>query len=297
MKFGPEGYTGIAILGTAGATMALAPFKDQKWAIWACSPGTYAICAQNRSDVFFEVHRWQPTSPGQFGAPGTKPWFSPEFHAFLQKHAGPVFMSQVEPSIPNSTRIPFEHLDEKYGPYFWQSSMSYMLAMAIEQLAPRAMAGERVWLGLWGVDMSATEEWAYQRPACQHFVGIAMALGIQVVLPEETDLMRPPTKYGVGELNPRHIRFMARLAEVKANINALTQQGQQLQMRLASLQGSQAEIEYILSCWTDDLSPDLGKAISYAGQFVKPLGEAAKSEKDTTGAAVMAMEKRADGAA
>lgn len=273
VKLGPEGFTGIAILGTASSTMAMAPFKDKNWAIWGCSPGTYPICAQNRSDVFFEVHRWLPTSPGQFGAPGTKPWFSPEFHQFLMSHEGPVFMAQKEPTIKASIRIPFEELRAKHGPYYWQSTMSYMLAMAIDELAPRAAAGEKVSIGLWGVDMSATEEWAYQRPACQHFIGMALSIGINVVLPEESDLMRPPTMYGIGELNPRHIRFSARLAEVNANIGQLTQQQAQLQNKLAQFHGAKAELEYIMSCWTDDLAPDIRHAVSFAGEFAKPTGQ------------------------
>ncbi len=273
IKLGPDGFTGIAILGTASSTMALAPFKDKNWAIWGCSPGTYPICAQNRSDVFFEVHRWLPTAPGQFGAPGTKPWFSPEFHEFLKTHKGPVFMSEPDPTIKTSIRIPFEELRRKHGPYFWQSTMSYMLAMAIDELAPRVAAGEKVSIGLWGVDMSATEEWAYQRPACQHFIGMALSMGINIVLPEESDLMRPPTMYGIGELNPRHIRFSARLAEVNANINTLTQQQAQLQNKLASFHGAKAELEYIMSCWTDDLEPNIQQAVSFSGEFKKPLGQ------------------------
>ena len=65
IPLGPAGYNKIAIIGTAGSSMTLAPFKDESWAIWACSPGAYPHCAQNRSDVWFEPHRWQPTPPGQ----------------------------------------------------------------------------------------------------------------------------------------------------------------------------------------------------------------------------------------
>lgn len=292
MRLGPDGFTGIAILGTASSSMELAPFRDQKWAIWACSPGAYPICARNRSDVFFEVHRWLPTPPGQFGSPGTKPWFSPEFDVFLRTHKGPVFMSEVEPTIPTSVRIPFEDLLAKYGPYFWQSSMSYMLALAIGELAPRAQAGEQVAIGLWGVDMSATEEWAYQRPACQHFIGLAQSLGINIVLPAESDLMRPPTMYGIGELNPRHIRLTARLAELKAQQQHLLQQQQAASQGLLTIQGALNEVTYYLSCWTDEVRPDARQAVSFSGQHGKaPVG------KDSTGAEVLTLGKQADGGA
>lgn len=291
MRFGPEGFSRIAILGTSGTSMSLAPFKDQAWAIWACSPGAYPICAQNRSDVWFEPHRWQPTPPGMFGAPGTKPWFSPEFHQFLRTHKGPVFMSQVEPSIPTSIRIPFEQLDAKYGAYHWTSTVAYMVALAIEQLGPRAIAGEKVALGLWGIDMAATEEWSYQRPALQHFLGLAMSIGIHVVLPQESDLMRPPTKYGIGEHNPRHIRMLARLREAEANLNAAKQQMAQCQINIATWSGVVQEQQYILGCWTDDVEPDLRQAMSFSSEFTKPVG-AANGPEATTGAEVVSLEAK-----
>ena len=267
LKLGPEGYTGIALLGTASSSMELAPFRDASWAIWACSPGAYPLCAQNRSDVWFEPHRWLPTSPGKFGAPGTKPWFSPEFHQFLTQHKGPVFMSMAHPSIPSSVAIPYEYLISKYGPYFWTSTLAYMLAMAIETLHPRVQNGEKVRLGLWGVDMCATEEYAYQRPGCQHFIGLAKAMGIDIVLPEESDLMRPTTMYGIGEHNPRHIRMAARIAEVDAVITQCTQSMQATQQRLLTMQGARAEIAYWMTSWSDDVAPYLDQAVSFAGSY------------------------------
>lgn len=292
LQLGPPGFKNIAILGTASSSMALAPFKDPAWAIWACSPGAFSICAQNRSDVWFEVHRWMPTSPGKFGAPGTKPWFSPEFHAFLKAHKGPVYMSAVDPSIPSSVRIPFEDLQAKHGPYFWQSTMSYMLALAIEELAPRASAGEQVAIGLFGVDMSATEEWAYQRPACQHFIGMAKSLGINIVLPQESDLMRPPTMYGKGELNPRHIRLTAMIAEANAARAQLVQQGQQIGQQLATVDGRLQVLNYMLATWSDDVEVDVAQAVSFAGQFSKGTGALTAANAEATGAEVVPLETK-----
>ncbi len=278
LQLGPKGADKIAILGTASSSMALAPFKDPSWAIWACSPGAYSICAKNRSDVWFEPHRWMPTPPGQFGEPGTKPWFSPEFATFLAEHKGPVFMSGKVPSIPSSVRIPYEQLIEKHGHYFWSSTICYMLAMAIDQ-RPKA-------IGLWGVDMAATEEYAYQRPACQHFIGLAMAMGIDVVLPAESDLMRPATMYGIGEHNPRHIKLTARLAEIRANIAANQQQAEACVRVATSLKGSEAECLYMLNTWSDDITPDLRQAISYAPEYNRAPGRLLRQEPESTGAAV-----------
>jgi hypothetical protein len=297
LKLGPDGFTGIAILGTSGSSMTLAPFKDPKWSIWACSPGAYPICAQNRSDVWFEPHRWMPTPPGQMGAPGTKPWFSPEFNMFLGSHKGPVFMSKVHTSIPMSVRIPYEDLVKKYGPFFFTSTVAYMIAMAIDALQERAARGEKVTIGLWGVDMSATEEWSYQRPGCQHFIGLAKSLGINILLPQESDLMRPPTMYGIGEHNPRHIRMSARLAEAQAQKAHLAAQHDEIIKRTMTVNGIISELEYMLGAWTDDVESDVTQAVSFSSQFVKPVGELtdAANAAASTGADVVSLPEKTAG--
>lgn len=286
LKLGPEGFTKIAILGSA-ESIHLAPFDDPSWAIWVCSPGAFQAAAQRRSDVYFETHRFQPSQPGKSGFPGTKPHFSPEFHQFLQEHKGPVFMSEVYPSIPNSVRIPFESMIEKYGPYFFTSSIAWMLAMAIDQM-PKA-------IGLWGVDMSATEEYAYQRPACQHFVGMAKALGIEIVLPPESDLMRPTLIYGLGETSPRHVKLSSRLAAFHQQRGACRTQMAQLQQQDAYLSGAIDDCTYILQSWCDDISaPDIAQAMSYSAQFhAKPKGMSTVLDtQDTTGASVLTITDR-----
>jgi len=293
LKLGPEGYTKIAVLGTAPSTVELAPFKDFSWSIWGCSPGLYPICAKARSDVWFEPHRWLPTPVGQFGKPGTRPWFSPEFHEFLAQHKGPVFMSKAEPTIPSSVRIPYEYLIEKYGPYFFTSTVAYMLVMAIEALLPRVQKGEDVMLGLFGVDMSAGEEWAYQRPGCQHFVGLAMSMGIHILLPEESDLMRPPTMYGIGELNPRHIGLLARLANCQAQKQQIEAQLPAMQQKLAHVTGMIDQINYDLAVWSDDIAYDPKHAVSFAREFGRNTGELAKSQAASSGAEVISLEKSA----
>lgn len=273
LKLGPEGFTGIAIVGSAPSSLMLAPYKDDKWAIWCVSPAVYPQAP--RSDVWFELHRFFPAFPGGGAAPNTRPWFSPEFTAFLNQYKGPVFMSAEMPHIPNSVRYPFEQAISRYGPYHFCSSVSWMLAMAIDtilekrekcELKPREGS-----IGMWGIDMSASEEYAYQRPSCQHFLGMAMGLGINVVLPPESDLMRPPLMYGIGEQSQRHIKLTMRLAELEQlerNANAVIANAQ---IELAKTIGAKGAIEYVMQSWCDDVTPDLTKATSLASEYVKPV--------------------------
>ncbi len=269
LVLGPAGFDKIAIIGSAPSSIELAPYNDPSWAIWVCSPGAFAHVAKKRSDVWFETHRFLPSQPGRSGEPGTKPWFSPEFHQFLQQHKGPVFMSEVHASIPNSVRLPFEALIEKYGPYHFTSSVAWMLALAIDQ-RPKMM-------GLWGIDMSATEEYNYQRPACQHFIGMAKAMGIGVVLPPESDLMRPTMMYGFGELNPRYIKLNTRLEQFHKDRGVFRQQLQHFQIQDAYVSGAIDATTYDIQTWCDDLSKlDESKAMSFSSEYTKPIGQASQ---------------------
>lgn len=274
LKLGPDGYTGIAIIGSAPSSVRLGPYNDQSWAIWGCSPGVYGSVPYGRTDVWFEQHRWEPPTAGDPGNAANKGWFSPEYVQFIQEHKGPVYLAGPDPgvenpvpSVKNGRRFPFEDYVAKYGPYFWTSTMAWMLAHAIEVLAPRAAAGEKVRIGLWGVDMAALSEYNQQRPACQHFVGLAKNLGIEIVLPPESDLMMPPALYGIGEYHPRHIKWLARINELSLREQQLAGQIGQANQELMGVRGALDNMKYVFNTWVGDIDPgwDITSAISLCG--------------------------------
>jgi len=259
----------IAIIGSAPSSIHLGPYADPEWEIWGCSPGVFGNAP--RTNVWFELHKFYPANPGRSGAAGTAPHFSPEYTAFLESyHArfiGPVMMSLLDDTeqnriyskniinrIPGAVPYPYKEMIEKHGEYFWTSTVSWMLALAIDK-KPEA-------IGLWGVDMASTEEYAYQRPACQHFISLAASQGIEIVLPPESDLMQPPFKYGLDEFNPRTIKirarkreFAMRLQNIDASIAAQTQER-------TFLQGAMDDAKYMEQSWAGEGSPDPIGALS-----------------------------------
>ena len=150
---------------------------------------------------------------------------------------------------------------DKHGPYHFCSSIAWMLAWAIEQMPKR--------IGLFGVDMAAGSEWAYQRPSCQHFLGLAKTLGIEIVLPPESDLMRPTTLYGIGEHNQRHIKLRERMAELESQESQLNNTIQNYTQQLAQVRGAKDVLNYVMELWTDDIHGDIAQAMSFSGMFVK----------------------------
>ena len=239
--------------------------------IWGCSPGCWANIP--RATRWFEVHRWEPDAP----------WFGPEYLQFLQNFKGRVYTGATVPDLPSHVVYPIDRMEEKFSSYFMTSSVALMLALAIDVIeavrevrkAKAAMpegwsshpavlraAAEDVKqeefdkpdqddvIGLWGVDMAASEEYAYQRPGCQFFILEAMRRGIGVYIPPEADLMRPMPVYGISEWDHNYIKLTARSKELNA---ALAEQ-QRLQnesgTKSCGIQGEIHALNHFVSTWT-----------------------------------------------
>jgi len=243
----------IALVGSAPSSVQLAPYKDPDWQIWACSPGAYPFAGPH-ADQYFEIHRWEPQVPGMVGT--GKAWFTPEYVEFLTRFKGPVhMMDPLPPEIPSAQRIEVEKLTEQYGPFFWTSSLSYMFAMALNE-------PDVTEIGLWGVDMSAIEEYTLQRSGCQHFVTLAMARGIKVTIPPESDLLQPPYFYGVTENSPMMIKLTARMTELKGRHAQCVQQEVSAAQQKHFLAGAIDDLDYMIKTWVAYqvwVEPTLGK--------------------------------------
>ncbi len=232
----------ICLLGTAPQSFRLAPFDDPTWEIWACSPGTTGA---PRIDTFFELHRWEP---GQ-------PWCSPGYVQFLKDFGGDVVMSDPQTEIPNCLRLPWENLVERYGPYFFTSSLAWMLAMAID-LRPTQIK-------LCGVDMASATEYYDQRLGCQYFAMIAAQRGIDISVPPESDLLRPAPLYGVCETSHAWIKQTARARDLAARSRDAQQAITEKTAEMHYLKGALDEQDWVLHSWQ-------GGVDTQGQQFTRP---------------------------
>jgi len=135
------------------------------------------------------------------------------------------------------------------------SSLSWMFAIALETPGIEE-------IGLWGVDMSATEEYGHQRLGCQFFIQRAIERGIRVTVPPESDLLQPGYWYGVTENSPMMIKLTARLRELKSRKQQVDAQVSNGQHESVFLSGAIDDMEYMLKTWVTDqafLRPQLGK--------------------------------------
>ena len=241
----------IAILGSAPSSMGLAPFGDPSWQIWGCSPGLYANAP--RVDQWFELHRWEPPV---IGKPAQQvPWFSPEYVAWMAQQKK-VWMFAPVPEIPNSDTFPTEELCRKFGNFFMTSSIAWMMAMAIDQIileretrTTPAAPGDYDTIGLFGVDMAASEEYGYQRAGCQYFIQMAINLGIQIKIPPESDLLRPMPMYGIWESSHFAIKMTARKRELTTRMQQHQAQAAEHNNQAMFLRGALDDLEYMIQTW------------------------------------------------
>jgi len=254
----------IALLGSAPSSIMGAPFKDasfakftegmpapkyppakfidESWEIWACSPGAFGRV--ERCTRFFEVHRWEPGAQ----------WFSPEYCQWLREFEGIVYTGAVIPEIKNHQVYPIKRVEDEFSSYFLTSSLSLMLAVAILEIEDARKAGKgdpagNDTIGMWGVDMAATEEWNEQRPGCQFFLLEALRRGIRIFVPEESDLLRPMPVYGLSEWDHRYIKTTARMRELNSRRITAEQTAAQCTQEATFLKGATEDLIYNIKTW------------------------------------------------
>lgn len=245
----------IACIGSAPSSIGLAPFGDPRWKICGCSPGLYY--QMQRCDAWFELHRWEPPV---IGVPHQqKQWFSPEYVAWMALRDPvkcPVWMKDTVPEIPASRALPVDDLTQKYGTFFFTSSLAWMAACAIEDILEARAKGESDGtddeIGMWGVDMAATEEYGFQRAGCQHFLLLAADLGIKVTVPPESDLLRPMPLYGISESSHWMIKNTARLKELQHRLAIAKEQQNAATQSIAFLNGAIDDMNYQMQTWCED---------------------------------------------
>jgi hypothetical protein len=231
----------IALIGSAPSSVALAPYDDPEWKIWACSPG--ATSSLKRVDAFFEIHRYQPHD--------TATWY-PEYVGWMRAQTCPVYMIEAHPDFPASVAFPVDAMIERFGRNFWTSSLAWMMALAIVEVEGKAGAE----IALYGVDMAATDEYGHQKPGCLYFIEIARSLGITVTIPPESDLDRPLPLYGIGEANPMRIKLTMRKAELDAKIAETSARAEKANREFEAahremlyFRGASEDVQYMLNTW------------------------------------------------
>ena len=103
-----------------------------------------------------------------------------------------LYMQEAYEDIPNAIRYPVEKVVDNLGFDYFNSSIAYLMGMALLEGADK--------IGIWGVDMADLEpvpgdpsyisEFAYQRPNMEYLIGLARGRGVDVYIPERSPLTK-----------------------------------------------------------------------------------------------------------
>lgn len=202
----------VAIIGTAPSSRMLAPFDDEFFEIWACSPyfniQDRTFCDLPRMTRFFELHKWDEPALveklREAEADGYKRWLkSLKCEVITQ-----------EP-LDGCKQYPIDQIVEEFGRYF-TNSIAYMIAYAILEGAYE--------IHLYGVDMAASgpgieNEYSVQRPSCEYILGVAAGRGIKIHIPKVSDLMKCRHLYAFEESDGFDAKIAARRNEITQRLH------------------------------------------------------------------------------
>jgi len=218
----------VAILGTC-LSRTEAPVNDLDWEIWTIGPGGKNV---QRWDRLFEVH-----------GPDTWP---PGFREYLEelKSVQPprmIFTEAPMPDWPAGKVIPKDHYFQKYGRMWFQSQISYALAMAIDE-------GVQT-IGIYGIDLEAGEEYRSQFTGARFFIDVARLAGITIILPEGCGLTRDPNPYPDAWETHLAMTMKSKIAFLEGMHSSKSAAFKQMEAELIGLQGELNAYKFIQSLY------------------------------------------------
>jgi len=128
-------------------------------------------------DVCFEMHPWEELKKSHARRPVEYKerlnWLSRSQKVYMQKAVG---------DVPGAEAYPLGDIVGQLGIDYFNSSIAYAMAMAI--------CNKPSEISIWGVDMTATEEYAVQRPNMEFLIGLAVGRGIDVKISNYSPLCK-----------------------------------------------------------------------------------------------------------
>lgn len=191
----------IAIIGTT-ASMLDAPYNDSEWEIWGLNGAYTAI---PRFDRWFDMHDLDIIKEAH----------EPKYIDFLTQCDDKLMLNKSYKELPKAKVFPYDKLIENNRRYF-SNTVAWLIAYAIEQ-KPDA-------IGIWGINMATDTEYTHQRPCCEYYLGVAEGKGIEVIIPDTSELLKYNRLYGIDPLNPIMVKLPDKEREIRSSHNALLKQ-------------------------------------------------------------------------
>jgi hypothetical protein len=179
----------IACCGTASYSLNSVPFDDPTWKIWSLC---FNYNKFKRADKWFEIH-----DEGLLKDVGLDPKAIEE----LKKMKGDLLSFAKQGMFPDATPFPFQLCIDYFPRKYFTSSIAWMMALAImtiEQIGLKT--GVKCELGLYGVHMTDTDEYHYQKGGIEYLIGQAEGRGIKVTIDHGSPICRTPRMYAFEDV-------------------------------------------------------------------------------------------------
>jgi hypothetical protein len=218
----------VAIVGSAPSSQALAPYDDPEWQIWGLNDSHGDL---PRWDRWFQIHSRQIIA-------GLKN--AEEHTAWLKAQDKPIYMIDHYPDIPASVKFPKDEIIQRFGRYF-NNTVSWLIGKALMEGATS--------IAVYAVDMAAASEYGTQRPSCEYMIGIARGMGVEVIIPEQSELLKCAWLYGFDDEPEMFTKLRVRRQELKKRADALLAQRGALEREELILRGAVDDLTYIIGNW------------------------------------------------
>lgn len=111
----------------------------------------------------------------------------------------PIYMQEVYPEIPASVAWPRNEINAwtvaMFGP---EAEVDYFTSTPGQMIVTAIFEGYGE-IQLYGIDLLQAEEYAYQRPGAEYWIGVARGLGIKVLVPPSSAILKANYVYGYVE--------------------------------------------------------------------------------------------------
>ena len=236
----------VAIVARAPDTRYLAPFHEQGWDIWTCSPlGAPSYTDIPRWNNWYEIHQLDE-----------KEVECPGYLDFLKLYGDRVWIREPHHRLPDAQIYPLEDVVSCCGENFVNGNRYYTNTVSL-MIAHAIMLGVKE-LGVYGTNMAQHSEYGGQKPSCELFLGLAAGKGIKVTIPQECDLMKAQRIYGIESPTTLERKLAVRERELEERIQMTRSRFNAAKTTQVSTKAAHQELAQLLEAMNGD-APDTVK--------------------------------------
>jgi len=226
----------VAVIGTSLTTRHLAPWDDDSVEIWTL--GKNYKHSEYRCDRHYELHEL---------AAGFNRW-SPQYVDWMKNNSERLWIQRPHPKLPKAKIFP---IDDIIGT--WRRYITCQIASMIGHALLEHIHGEEIeQLGIYGCDLAQDSpileknEYAWQRPSVEYWIGLCEGHGIEVIIPPGSDICKSSRIYGYEDESFANLDtcIQQREEELSQRMHQLEMQIQQASHQKAVLAGAAENLRW-----------------------------------------------------